>query len=648
MSSLTAPVSVSHTNLGPLACGSNMFRTGVVHSSGNIYIGTYGPEPAIIWKFNPKSKALTKVAAPGEYQLDSMVEAPNGMIYIGSAYNGLVYELNPGTGTVKNLGSPPLHSTPWIFTMICTRSGEIYGAKGVGLFRLDWKSGKMTSLGLMEANHKTLGPNPSDPVIRFLEERPDGLLWCDTNRWIFTFNPKTGEIKKIADMTSLEPSCYALFHNLGYSPVQELYFLVYSRFSGQMPRHAFWMGTEGGVKPFPMKGLSGYCHPAGWWKKNGKWHWLMVHQNKVSKKSSVAVIDIEKKRVMERWKIEGNDMPPVRLQGPGLWFISIGKGTLYMAVPSRKRLKIMVENPEPVESRNLAVSGRGKLGTHAYDCGFMFTWDSKKGKSEDHGRVNVDDHRCNYGPSVFAGKDDRYFLANNGEALPSLYVTDLRTNAHWSVGAPAVQLIRLRSGLVWGTQGVSIPTYRFDAARSWIYGRHSVPGKLFSYQPGARRVEIHSDLNPVGSVAEGFQKDCLFLSCKNVVSHYDAKKRKVFDQYTLHAEVKAAISDLSTRMIYLVLSDASLAGLHFQPDGSVRQMSLTECFGLAERGFLIAPKSRRVIGIALNGRLSVYDPVKKSFSEINSKLPLAAGPAVDSKLDRWYFADRFCESYELK
>src|ERR671915_1770229 len=76
-------------DLGPMGTGSNMFRSALVHSSGAVFIGTYGPQPGIIWEYDASTGGdLTKVAAPGEYQLDCMVEAPNGRVYIGTAYNG--------------------------------------------------------------------------------------------------------------------------------------------------------------------------------------------------------------------------------------------------------------------------------------------------------------------------------------------------------------------------------------------------------------------------------------------------------------------------------------------------------------------------------------------------------------------------------
>jgi hypothetical protein len=129
-----APLRLTVKDLGPLGTGSNMFRTGLVHSSGVVSVGTYGPAPAHVWKYDPGTGKLTQVGSPGEYQLDSMVEAPNGKVYIGTAYNAIVYELDPAAGQIRSLGTPPVNSTSWIFTLIRTRDGEIYGAKGVGVY----------------------------------------------------------------------------------------------------------------------------------------------------------------------------------------------------------------------------------------------------------------------------------------------------------------------------------------------------------------------------------------------------------------------------------------------------------------------------------------------------------------------------------
>ena len=60
---------------GPMGTGSNMFRSALRASDGTVYIGTYGPAPAIIWRYT-KDERLEKVAEVEEYQLDCMVDVP--------------------------------------------------------------------------------------------------------------------------------------------------------------------------------------------------------------------------------------------------------------------------------------------------------------------------------------------------------------------------------------------------------------------------------------------------------------------------------------------------------------------------------------------------------------------------------------------
>ena len=55
---------ITTTDLGPMGRGSNMFRCGIVHSSGRVFIGTYGPPPGIIWRYDPDAGELTKIVVP--------------------------------------------------------------------------------------------------------------------------------------------------------------------------------------------------------------------------------------------------------------------------------------------------------------------------------------------------------------------------------------------------------------------------------------------------------------------------------------------------------------------------------------------------------------------------------------------------------
>jgi hypothetical protein len=641
---------IATRDLGPLATGSNMLRTGLVHSSGVVFLGTYGPAPAIVWKFDPLSGKLTRVGAPGEYQLDSMVEAPNGRVYIGTAYQGLVYELDPASGRIRSLGAPPVESTPWIFTMVRTRAGEIYGARGVGLFRLDWKTGKMEDCGVVPGDHRTPGPGASNPIVRSLEERPDGLLWGDTNRWVFTFDPKTRKIQPIADVVAYDDACYGVLHNQGASPVEDLYFHVYARFSGRSAKRSFAVcrARSDKIEPLDLTDLRGKCWPCGWWQDGDHQRWLVAQSDPDNGASSVAVVDLQQQRVVERWQVPGNEMPPSRLAGPGLWFFSSARGTLYRAEPDRKRLVPVAVNPEPAACRCLATSPSRLLGAYTYDCGFAFTLDLKAAAVADHGRVDFDDHRCVYGPAAFAGTNGRYFVANHGDTLPRLWVTDLQTNRHWPAGEPAIQLVRFRDGTVWGTQG---PLHQGDTEfapeRSWTPAWQARAGKLFRYQPGERRVEVMAGLGPVGRIAEapGMAEGLLVVLGKRVAI-YDPVQRKVLADKELPAALTAAVTDVAGRVAYLVLADGTLWSCRLEKGEHLRA-ERGQAFGSVGRGCFLLPRSRRVVGIAEDGAVSVFNPSKGTMTRIQGPAPLAAGPAVDAVEDVWYFADRRVLRYSL-
>lgn len=624
--------------LGAMGTGSNMFRTGLAHSSGHVFIGTYGPPPAIIWRYDPHAGELQRVGAPGEYQLDSMVEAPNGKVYIGTAYNGLVYELDPATGSVRDLGSPPVDSTPWIFTMIRTRVGEIYGAKGVGLFHLDWRTGRMEACGVVPGDHRTPGPSASSPIIRTLEERPDGILWGDTNRWIFTFDPRTRQITPVADIAALDDACYGVIHGLGASPVPDLYFQVYSRFDGRVPRHHFGVcrADTGAVEWLDFPELEGQLWLTGWWVSSGEPRLLVSEYDERESRARLAVVDAARRRVVARWAVEGNDVPPQRLAGEGLWFISSARGSLFRADPEQQRLVAVARNPVPVECRCLAAAPDGLLGTDTYDCGFAFTFDPRSGRHQDHGRVWLDDHRCNHGPAAFAGSAGRTLLANHGGATPTLWATDCLTNRHWRVGGPAVQLVRFTDGTVWGTQGANPPSIHFDPATCWTPAWAARPGALFRYRDGAGEVEVFPEAGPTGCLAEApGEQGHLLLAAGDILRRFDPEARRVVAEATLPAPIIALAA--AARAAYLVLADGSvfrLTGAEMAPRRCARG------FGPVARGCFVLPRSGRLVGLAADGTVSCCDPDTGAVQRVDGPVPLPAGPAVDPEEDAWYFAGR--------
>jgi hypothetical protein len=639
--------------IGVMGTGSNMFRSGLVHSSGTIFLGTYGPQPALLWAYDPASGELARIGAPGEYQLDSMVEAPNGKVYIGTAYNALVYELDPVSRAIRCLGTPPLDSTSWIFAMTRTRDGAIYGAKGVGLFRLDWETGRLHSCGLVPGHHHTLGPNPGGAIIRTLAERPDGLLWGDTNRWIFTFDPRSGKITPVADMVTHDEGIFCIMHNQEVGPTGDLYLTLYSRFGGRAVERPFWVcrAETGAVESLDIQGLR---HPipfdaAGWWHKDGRSHWMVVCRDGDTDASSVALIDVERRRVAETWEIEDGEMPPVRLpgSGDGLWFMSSARGTLYRADPDAGRLVPVAHNPEPVECRCLAASPRNALGTDSYDCGYAFTRDLRTGMWQHHGRVWFDDHRANYGPAAFAGQDGRYLLANHSEALSSLWVTDTATRRHWRVGDAALQLVACGDGSVWGTSGRNPSAYRFDAERCWIPAWQGRPGPLFQYRPGAKGVDPHGEVGPVGPLCATSEPGVLCIGRGNEVIWYDSRTRAVVAASDLPAPAQQAVGDPAGGVAYLLLSDGHLLRCTgTKADGATIE-PLAAGFGAA-RGLFLLSASRRVVGVAQDGTVSVYDPHTGHVSRAEGPPPPPAGPAVDAVEDAWYYAHRAVTRFALE
>src|SRR5207247_4241769 len=113
----------------------------------------------------------------------------------------------------------------------------------------------------------------------------------DTNRWIFTFDPNTRKITPVADVVAYDDACYGVMHSLGDSPFQDLYFQVYSRFSGRTPKRPFGIcrARTGKIEPFPIAGLEGKCWPCGWWQDGQRQHWLVAQSDSASGSSSMAV-----------------------------------------------------------------------------------------------------------------------------------------------------------------------------------------------------------------------------------------------------------------------------------------------------------------------------------------------------------------------
>lgn len=641
-------MSITMNDLGPMGRGTNMFRCGLVHSSGQVFLGTYGPPPGIIWRYDPGTGELTRVAAPGEYQLDCMVEAPDGMIYIGTAYGAIVYRLDPSTGEVTSLGSPDIDSTTWIFAMTRTSRGEIYGAKGVGLFRLDWRGQKLEPIDLVPGNHDTLLPGRSGPITRRLEEAPDGTLWGDTNRWLFRFHPQTQRIEPVADMALVDPACYCLFLPRGRRTLDDTYFCVYARFSGATVRERLYVcrADDHSIEPIPLPKLRGDLsgHPA-WWHDGERQLLLMQTWEEQRQRAHLVTVDPVEGEVLEEWSRPSHEPGGDFLMGPDGEFYFFTFTRLFRSDPRSRSLVEVTQNPTPVECRCLAMSPDGRLGTDTYDLGYAFTLHPATGESRDHGKVWADDHRANYGPAAFAGRTGRYLLANHGEGMPALWATDTKTNQHRRVGEAAVQLVRFTDGSVWGTQGPNPPSIVFDPATCWTAAWQSRPGPLFRYTPGAETVEVFPEVGHVGPLAEGPGRPGRFLAVvERELLVLEAATMAVLHRYALDGQCVAMAGDARRSRVYLLLADGSLLSCRGWHSGAKLKTARTG-FGPADRGLLVLRGSECVVGVAGDGAVCVWHPDKGTMERLQVAPPPPAGPAVDPDEDAWYFADRSVTRY---
>jgi hypothetical protein len=627
-----------------------MFRCGLVHSSGQVFIGTYGPQPGLVWCYDQGTGELRRVAAPGEYQLDCMVEAPDGMIYIGTAYGGLVYRLDPASGEITSLGSPALASTPWIFTLLRTSQGEIYGAKGVGLFRLNWREQRLEPIGIVPGNHDTLLPGRSGPITRRLEEGPDGTIWGDTNRWLFSLQPRTGQIEPRVDMATVDPACYALFLTGGRRPVADPTYCLYARFSGATVRERLYAyrAATGKVEAIPVPHLPGdLSGHSAWWRHEGREVLLMQTWEEQRQRAHVATVDPATGEVLGEWSRDSQEPGGDFLLGPQGEFYFFTATRLLRADLEARALVEVAANPTPAECRCLAMSPAAVLGTDTYDLGYAFTLNPATGRSCNHGKVWADDHRANYGPAAFAGRTGRYLVANHGEAMPGLWATDMRTHRHQRLGEPAIQLLRVGDGSLWGTQGPNPYSLAFAAETCWTPAWQARPGLLFRYLAGSAAVTVFPEVGQVGAIAVApGRAGRLLAAAGQTLLVLEGRSRRVLQRLPLEHECAAMAADGRRRVTYLLLTDGTLVNCRGRREALVLGVTCRD-FGAAERGFFVVPASGNVVGIGEDGRVSVWRRKRNAVTRLQTSPSPPAGPAIHPSEDAWYFADRTVTRYAL-
>ncbi|MFA6110223.1 MAG: hypothetical protein WDA75_15775 [Candidatus Latescibacterota bacterium] len=392
--------------------------------------------------------------------------------------------------------------------------------------------------------------------------------------------------------------------------------------------------------------LSGHL---AWWEHEGR-HLLLVQTWEEGRgRAHVATVDPATGELLGEWSRDADDEPGGDfLMAPGGGFYYYTFTRLFKADVAGGRLVQVAVNPTPAECRCLAISPSGLLGTDTYDLGYAFTLDRATGLSRSHGKVWADDHRANHGPAAFAGRRGRSLLANHGEAMPGLWATDTRTNAHCRIGEAAVQLVRFGDGSVWGTQGPNPASIAFDPQTCWTPSWSSRLGRLFRYWAGSETVILFSEVGQVGPIAEApGRAGRLLAAVGRELLILEVAEMQVLERVALPGECVAMTGAGRRRSVYLLLADGAL--LHGRGwRRSVRLQTACTDFGRAERGLMVLPQSGAVVGIALDGQLSVWRPGNPTVTRLSAPSPPPAGPAVDPAEDAWYYADRVVTRFTLE
>jgi hypothetical protein len=161
-------------------------------------------------------------------------------------------------------------------------------------------------------------------------------------------------------------------------------------------------------------------------------------------------------------------------------------------------------------------------------------------------------------------------------------------------------------------------------------------------------VEVLAGLGKVGPIAEDpGPAGNLLLGLGKAVAVFDPEQQKIMAEKRLPAAVTAVVPDATGGVAYLVLEDGSLWSCRFDKKQQLRAERLVP-FGQVSKGCFLLPRSRRLVGVAADGMVTVFEPSKGTVTRVQGPVPPAAGPAVHPTEDVWFFAHRRVLRYALK
>jgi len=633
-------------NIGIMGTGSNIYTNVMRHSCGDYFIVTYGPAPAKLWRYHTKTGEMESVMSLGEYQYRGLAESDDGNVYVGTSYKGHVYKYNPVTGETRDLGIPVPEdfcnytgSSHAVHNLIHVGPDLLMGNRGIGLFLLNTKTDTFHPFGALVGNNRTNGGYPAGFGIYDIVPRSDGTFWLLSNRLIGLADPKTETVEVIADMAEREYYCYGTFTASGMPVSDDLYINVYTRYSGGAITCPFWKIDASTFEVTALKTLStnkNLQKMVRWVEKDGR-RQILVDGEWEGTPACYFYDPIADEVTGHICRTITQDTSLLNNPNSILFYDSfhIFETDLETGVTVQ-----FAENPTPLECRSIAVREDGLLAVDTYDNAHCFTLDQKTGKRTDHGKVNPEDHRSNYGPAVLVGD---YFIANHGESDPSnsLWMTNISDNTHCRIGHCAIDLAVMETGTVVGKFGHDAPHYIFDPQICWTHKQRSEYGELFLYTPGDKEVR------PTGKFVRAMcpgPDNLLFVSDGYKLMLYNPETGETLASGELETEIKFVTYDAARKNAYVYTYNGFVMAMTVEGN-RITSKYIGNRFTDCSRGFFVLPVSGALVMLN-DDRYIIWDGENRHSGDLPVALP-CAGPAVAPNEDAFYFVDREVIKYSL-
>ena len=526
-------------SLGPLGLGSRQFRCWLTHSSGKIYIGTYGPQPGYLWEYDPTTGQAEVVAKPGPYQIDAILEGPDGHLYMTTCYEGHVVEFDPVTRQAtdhifeKDSGD--------LFDFYPASDGRAYLSRHGVLWAFDPQDKTFTRLGetplgfsdpRLGKGEMPAGGRAEDTSLGF-REMSDGWVYFCTRPGIFSrFHLQSGAIERIeaADPEGTVPWGLVLYNGdadtegwvYGLAPSVNMPIFGYTAWEhGFLWRyHISTHVVQCYYRETPTRTIATAAFDA----HTG--HLFSVERE--GHHTYVLELEPESGIVLHEWPIAyEKDFSHLRRASPRHFHL-LGATRLMELDTVTGKATTLFNNPVPAEIRSLTIDAQGRLYGQSYDLGNAHRFDPRTGVREDLGPFYTKVHRAAYGMLALS-RDERYLLGNinGGSGISGTLLRDLETGeeSFLSANFPA-SIVSGFDGLFYGVhRGVY---YIHHTSGSWD-GSGDTPAWLAHVGLGVYKVnpatKTYQELSgiPVGQImpapGSGF-----FVARGNVLYRWDATR----------------------------------------------------------------------------------------------------------------------------